>query len=192
MGRAKKRLGERKSEASQLIVKAEGWTLGRGMRDFRLSHLPTGSLWFLGMGVVLEVRNISTVEVGMSAMFGEQGGHVGREKGLEARGLGSGACLMGIRVQVLAWLCQGAAESATGQWASWGWPTCQPSAVSRPHRLPRPPPLSRWPHSCPVCHNPKPSAPPGLSVVVREKRGNGKAAWREEQGLSLAQDIFSL
>lgn len=155
---------------------------GGGCKISRLSHLPVGSLWFLGTGVVLEVGNISNVEVGMNAMFGgEACGE--RHKELEARDLGSGACLMGIRVQVLAWLCQGAAESATGQWASWGWPTCQPSAVSQPHQQQRPPPLSRWPHSCPVCHNPKRSAPPGLSVVVREKRGNRKEAWREEQGL---------
>lgn len=112
------------------------------------------------MGVVLEVRNISSVEVGTDATSGEACGE--RCRGWE-RGIWSDACLIGIRAQPLAWLGQGDAMSATGQWVAWGWPTCQPSAVGQPHQRLHPLPLSRWPHSCPACHSPIQSAPPGLS-----------------------------
>lgn len=109
-----------------------------------------------------------------------------RDKGPGAKDLGSGACWMEIRVPALAWLCQGAAESATGQWAAWGWPACQPSAAGQPHRWLRPPPLFRWPHSSPVCHNPKQSAPPGLSVVVREKGEIGRRHGERHRGYHLS------
>lgn len=66
---------------------------------------PAGWLWFLGTEVVLKVGNISYVEEGMSAMFGEQAEVYNkgeRSQGLEARDPESGACLVGIRVQALA------------------------------------------------------------------------------------------
>lgn len=85
---------------------------------------------------------------------------------------------VGIRVQAAASLGQGAAESATGQWAAGGWPACLPSAAGQ---LPQPPPQqppSQWPRSCPACHSPAQSAPPGPSGD-RKRQGLGRRHGRE-------------
>lgn len=100
--------------------------------------------------------------------------------GAESR-LGKGL-EVGIRGQAVASLGQGASASATGQWAAGGWPACLPSAAGQlPPPLPRQPP-SQWPHSCPACHSPARSAPPGPSGDRKSMGEERQECSRRRQG----------
>lgn len=87
----------------------------------------------------------------------------------------------GVRVEAVASLGQGAAVSATGQWAVGGWPAYPPSAEGQPHQLLSLQPPSRWPHSCPACHSPARLAPPGPSGWSEEEEKTGE--WNVEARL---------
>lgn len=184
------------------MEKAEGGTLVGGDQTLSLQGVPGVCGYVHGGGrgwkVVPSDQHSGSEKAGMGQPIGEWEGATGeRPEGRTGLGLGqalgSGVrCLgEGIRVQVAASLGQVAASlgqeaagSATGRWAAGGWPAYQPSVAGQPHQLPLPPPPSRWLRSCPACHSPALSAPPGPSGVDgRKRRQEGEGRRHAERGL---------